>query len=288
MANLREIRNRIKSVKNTAQITKAMQLVAASKMKRAQDVALKGRPYSFQLARMLASVAEKATPFTHPFLEAREVKTRGILVITTDKGLCGALNSNLLRKVTEIGKSAKYVSIGRKGTQFLSRGGYDLVADFPVSDHAYFREVRPVLDIMLKMYKEGTIDTVEVLFPRFRNTLVQEPTLLPFLPLESLPKILESLVASGEMEAVKKDDREIIFEPSANEILTKMLEMYIRKQIYQTVLEAKASEHSARMVAMKTATDNAKELVQDLTLQYNKARQASITQEILELTAASQ
>src|SRR5690606_36132019 len=121
MANLREIRNRIKSVKNTAQITKAMQLVAASKMKRAQDIALKGRPYSYQLDRMLAYVAEKATSFTHAFLEAREVKTQGMLVITTDKGLCGALNSDLFRKVTEIGKSAKCISIGRKGTQFLSR-----------------------------------------------------------------------------------------------------------------------------------------------------------------------
>lgn len=294
MANLRDIRNRIKSVKNTSQITRAMQLVASSKMRKAQDAALQGRDYAELLARMIVSIVDRLdenVEYSHPFMEKREIKHRGILVVTTEKGLCGPLNSNLFREIqTKTDETAKFFSIGRKGTQFLSRTRRNLIADFSVSDAAKFSEVRPILETMLKAFTDKEIDTVEVLYPRFKNTLVQEPHMVSFLPLVDLDQILADIVKdvgdSGEASAAK-DERDMIFEPSPREILDELLQRYIRFEIYQLILESKASEHSARMVAMKTATDNAKSLVGDLTLEYNKARQASITQEILEISNAA-
>ena len=190
MASTRDIRRRIKSVKNTRQITKAMELVAASKMKKAQQAALSGRAYAQLLAKMLARLAPRLEEVKHPYLAQREVKTRGILLITTDKGLCGPLNANLFKLVAEVKTPAKYFSIGRKGTQFLARVKRDLVADFHVSDKLAFAEVKPVIELMVKAYLEGQIDTIEVIYPRFRNTLVQEPRLRPVLPLKSLTEFL--------------------------------------------------------------------------------------------------
>jgi F-type H+-transporting ATPase subunit gamma len=289
MASTRDIRRRIKSVKNTRQITKAMELVAASKMKKAQQAALAGRPYAELMARMLAAIADRVEEAQHPFLVRREVKTRGILLITSDKGLAGPLNANLFKLVTEIKGAAKYAVIGRKGAQFIARTHRDLLADFSVTDRVAFAEVKVVAEFMVKQYLEGVIDTVEILWPRFRNTLVQVPTLLPLLPLASIKDVINDLksdAGAGAKTSVAGVEQQMIFEPDPTSVLEALLPLYVNREIHQQVLDAKASEHSARMVAMKTAKDNATKLLGDLTLEYNKARQAAITQEILEIAAA--
>jgi F-type H+-transporting ATPase subunit gamma len=288
MANTRDIRNRIRGVKNTQKITRAMQLVASSKMKRAQDRALQGRPYAQQLARMMASLTEKVEEVKHPFLEPREVKQRGVLVISTNRGLCGPLNSNLFRELSRLDKSStSFVTIGRKARQFVSRTGRQLLADFEVGEESNFKELRVVVEFLVEEYTKGTIDSIEVLYPRFRNTLIQEATLVPFLPLVNLHGYVAERAREQGAELVQ-DNRELLFEPAAELILNELLERFVKREIYQLLLDARASEHSARMVAMKAATDNAKKLTDSLTLQYNKARQAGITQEILEITAAAQ
>jgi len=286
MPSTRDIRRRIKSVKNTRQITKAMELVAASKMKKAQQAALAGRPYAQLMADLLAALAPRVSEAQHPLLAQREVKVRGILLVTTDKGLCGPLNANLFKLVTEIKTPAKYVAIGRKGTQFLARTKRDVLADFTVSDRANFNEVKAPVEFMVKLFLEGTIDTVEVIYPRFKNTLVQEAIARPVLPLTNVKDFVTHLRADyGGTQF--KDERDMLFEPDADAVLAALLPFYVNRYIYQLVLSAKASEQSARMVAMKTAKDNATKLLDDLTLEYNKARQAGITQEILEIAAAS-
>jgi len=288
MASTRDIRRRIKSVKNTRQITKAMELVAASKMKKAQQAALAGRPYAELMARMLAALAERVEESQHPFLVKREVKTRGIILISTDKGLCGPLNSNLFKLVTEIKTPAKYAVIGRKGTQFIARTHRDLLADFPANDRAQFADIRVVAEFMVKQYREGVVDTVEIIWPRFRNTLVQVPTVMSLLPLADVKGAAAGLHQESGTVPVPETAHEsqMLFEPDAQSVLESLLPLYLNRQVHHQALEAKASEHSARMVAMKTAKDNATKLLGDLTLEYNKARQAGITQEILEIAAA--
>jgi F-type H+-transporting ATPase subunit gamma len=289
MASTRDIRRRIKSVKNTRQITKAMELVAASKMKKAQQAALAGRPYAELMARMLAALADRVEEAQHPFLLKRTVKTRGIILVTSDKGLAGPLNANLFKVVTEIKTPAKYAVIGRKGAQFIARTHRDLLADFSVTDRVAFAEVKVVAEFMVKQYLEGVVDTVEIIWPRFRNTLVQVPTLLPLLPLTSIKDVitdLQSDAGTGAETRLNNVEQQMIFEPNPEVVLNALLPLYVNREIHQQVLDAKASEHSARMVAMKTAKDNATKLLGDLTLEYNKARQAAITQEILEIAAA--
>ncbi len=287
MASLRDIRRRIKSVKNTRQITKALELVAASKMKKAQQAALAGRPYANLMADMLASLAGRVEDiFEHPFLVKRVVKTRGILLVTTDIGLAGGLNANLFKTVSEIKTPAKYIAVGRKGAQFLARSHRDLVADFTISDRVPFSDVKTVVEFMVKMYLEGTIDTIEVIYSRYKNTLVQEPTIRPLLPLTNVREFIAQHRTGGDGKKFT-DDRDMVFEPDVKTVLEALLPFYVNRWVYQMILSAKASEHSSRMVAMKTAKDNATKLIGDLTLEYNKARQAGITQEILEIAAAS-
>jgi F-type H+-transporting ATPase subunit gamma len=283
MASTRDIRRRIKSVKNTRQITKAMELVAASKMKKAQQAALGGQPYAHLLAEMLAALAAQVDESTHPFLVERPVRTRGIILITSDKGLAGPLNSNLFKVAAEIKTPAKFVAIGRKGAQFLARSKRELLADFPVHDRVPFNEVRPAAEFMVQRFLAGEIDTIEVIYSRFKNTLVQEALVFPILPLRSLR---ETLTQGGAAVAAPAEQREMLFEPGVHQVLDALLPFYVNRQIHQLALSAKASEHSARMVAMKTAKDNATKLLGELTLEYNKARQAAITQEILEIAAA--
>ncbi|OAM86975.1 ATP synthase F1 subunit gamma [Termitidicoccus mucosus] len=287
MASTRDIRRRIKSVKNTRQITKAMELVASSKMKKAQQAAMAGRPYARLLATMLANLAHRVEDMDnlHPFLIRREIKTRGILLLTTDKGLCGPLNSNLFRLVADIKAPAKFVAVGRKGAQYLARTGRDLLADFIISDRVTFAEVRVIIEFLVKQYLDGVIDTLEVIYPHFKNTLVQEPAIAPILPLDNLAAMVERLKKQAGVES-SPDTRDMLFEPSSAEVLSALLPFYVNRTIHQLALAAKASEHSARMVAMKTAKDNATNLLDDLTLKYNKARQAAITNEILEIAAA--
>ena len=289
MANTRDIRNRIKGVKNTRQITKAMQMVATSKMKKAQDAARSGRPYALLLADIIGSLSGGIEEFKQVFFESRPTKHRGILVISSDKGLCGALNGNLFRLISDIDQSAKFVAVGKRATQYLSRAHRDLLADFSIPDSPTFSDIRKIVEFLLRKYQDEEIDTVEVLYTSFVNTLKQEPEIIPLLPLSNLDDMLQKLHARfGSIEDEKvKDSREILFESDRDEILSEIASLYVKQEIQQLILESQASEHSARMVAMKTATDNAGNLIDDLTLQYNRARQAAITQEILEISAAS-
>ncbi len=289
MPSTRDIRRRIKSVKNTRQITKAMELVAASKMKKAQQAALAGRPYAELMAQMLAALADRVEESQHPFLAKREVKVRGIILLSSDKGLCGPLNSNIFKLVTDIKTPAKYAVIGRKGAQFIARTRRELLVDFPANDRTTFADIRVVAEFMVKQYLEGAVDTVEVIWPRFRNTLVQVPTVMPLLPLTSVKDVIAELRSDAGLDtkaAAPATDNQMLFEPDAASVLESLLPLYVNREVFQHALDAKASEHSARMVAMKTAKDNATKLLGDLTLEYNKARQAGITQEILEIAAA--
>jgi F-type H+-transporting ATPase subunit gamma len=286
MLSTRDIRRRISSVKNTRQITKAMELVAASKMKRAQQAALAGRPYAQLMADMLAALTTRVDESFHPQLVQRPVKTRGILLLTTDRGLCGPLNGNLFKLVLEIQEPAKFVVIGRKGSQFLVRTQRDLLADFQITDQVPFPQVKQVAEFMTQQFLAGVVDTVEIIWPRFKNTLIQEPALLPLLPLQSLKDAIAGLRRGASETGAASNTGYMLFEPSPTAVLAALLPLYVTREIYHHMLDAKASEHSARMVAMKTAKDNATKLIDDLTLEYNKARQASITQEILEIAAA--
>jgi len=288
MANTRDIRIRIKGVKNTRQITRAMQMVATSKMKKAQESAKSGRPYALLLADIIVSIADEFEEVTQSYYVQRPVRHRGILVIGTDKGLCGALNSNLFRMLADVDSSAKFVSVGKRATQYLSRARKDLLADFALPDKPTFSDIRKVVEFLLRSYDDGRIDTIEVLFTSFINTLRQEPELIRLFPLNDLDSMTQKLherFGVGD-HTVPKDNREILIE-DRDTVLSELASLYLKQEIHQLVLEAQASEHSARMVAMKTATDNAGNLIDDLTLQYNRARQAAITQEILEISAAS-
>lgn len=289
MSGYREIKKRIASIKNTEQITRAMQLVAASKMKKAQDMAKAARPYSLLLAEIIGSLPNNEEIFEHPFFKPREVKKRGVLVISTDKGLCGPLNSNLFRLILDMEKSTQFIAVGRKASQFLARSGRNLLAEFSLPDTFSFAHTRVIIEFLIKSYLEQKIDTLEVLFPRFLTTLAQESAHEKLLPLTCIEEELKSVrkrIGIKE-EDVPKDNREILAEPNTQAILDELPHLFIKQEIHHMFLETKASEHSARMVAMKSATDNAKALVSDLKLEYNKARQSAITQEILEIAAAA-
>ncbi|MEC5126549.1 ATP synthase F1 subunit gamma [Verrucomicrobiales bacterium BCK34] len=293
MANLRDIRRRIKSVKNTAQITKAMQLVAASKMKKAQDQAMSGRPYADLLNKVLVNLKEQTSEEDHPLLKEREGDRELVVLVTTDKGLCGALNTNLLRLISEReeGKTT-YVTIGSKGRQYLARTKRDLLADFSVVDPVAFAETKQVSEFLVEKFLSGDYDRVKIGFTNFINTMSQEPmleTLLPIRPID-LGRDSSFVGVGREPEAVDVNPGPeyggYIFEPNAKGVLESIVPQYVNYQLYQMVLESRASEHSARMVAMKAATDNAEDMIKDLTLVYNKQRQAAITAELLEITTA--
>lgn len=281
MPSTRDIRRRIKSVKNTAQITKAMQMVAASKMRKAQSAALAGHPYVVLMNRMLIALEGHVNPTAHPLLEVRETNKELVLVVSTDKGLCGGLNTNLFREITKFDSSkTEFVTIGRKGKQFLARTKRNLLADFELNDQPSFLQVKQVSQFIVEKFLAKEIDKVTILFSRFVNTLTQEPRAATVLPLTALP-------VNKELEGAHKEDgSQFIFEPDEEAVLDKLLPYAVHYYVYQSVLDARASEHSARMVAMKNATDNAKTLVKDLTLEYNKVRQAAITSELLEITTA--
>lgn len=283
-ASTRDIRRRIKSIKNTAQITKAMQMVASSKMRKAQQAALAGRPFSDRINKVIVSIRDRVDLSRHGLLEERDVQRELVLTISTDKGLCGALNSNLLRETAKFDvERTDFVTAGRKSKQYLSRLKRNILADFELPDSPTFKDTKVVSSFCIEQFLAGNVDRVTVAFTYFVNTLTQKPVLRPLLPLT--PFELEN-VESQEAKTEEAAGTEYLFEPSATEVLDAILPYYIHFQIYQMVLNARASEHSARMVAMKNATDNANELVKDLTLEYNKLRQASITTELLEISTA--
>jgi F-type H+-transporting ATPase subunit gamma len=285
MPSTRDIRRRIKSVKNTAQITKAMQMVAASKMRKAQQVALAGRPYATLMNEVLGEVTAGNGDFTHPLTEKREIKKRAVILISTDKGLCGALNSNLTREAAKLDRTTTiFVTAGRKGSQFIARTKRQLAAEFTYKDAPLFAEARAISKFARDLFAKGEVDQVDILFTKFISTLNQKPELIPFLPVSEIKGVGTSV---HEQEALAKGTTEFLFEPDAHGVLGALLPHYLNYRVYQVLLEAKASEQSARMVAMKNATDNAKQIIKDLTLEYNKLRQANITKELLEITSAA-
>jgi F-type H+-transporting ATPase subunit gamma len=287
MPSTRDIRRRIKSVKNTAQITKAMQMVASSKMRRAQLAALAGRPYATLMNQVLAAVTEGAGDFTHPLMEKRNGGRRAVILVSTDKGLCGALNSNLLREAAKFDKEKTlYICAGKKGAQFIHRTRRNLAAEFSYKDNPQFSEARAISKFAQDLFLKGEADAVDVLYTNFINTLSQRPEVQPLLPIGKIEAFEADLTGEGRGGELKKSEIEYLFEPNAAGVLGNLLPHYVNYQVFQFLLEAKASEHSSRMVAMKNATDNAKQLIKDLTLEYNKMRQANITKELLEITTA--
>ncbi len=292
MKGMRDIRNRIKAVKGTGQITHAMELVAASKMRKAQQAAENGRAYATLLMDMTETVMEQIGSLLSEKLPLSDNAKRLIIVFSTDKGLCGPLNTNLFKSITEIRDDAEFIAIGARAANFIARLGKPLKARFTLSDRVEFREVRRIAEFAMKLAKEqGNIGTIEVLYPLFINTLKQESTFVKIAPVNDLEEFVQRLRKIYKLDDAlerPQDDREITFEPSPKEILDELPSFYIKQALYHIALDAKASEHSARMVAMKSASDNADALVKSLTIEYNKARQEAITTEIIELSAAAQ
>jgi F-type H+-transporting ATPase subunit gamma len=286
MPSTRDIRRRIKSVKSTQQITKAMQMVASAKMRRAQQSALASRPYARLMYRMQRDAITHAGDFSHPLLETRTAHQRAVLLLSTDKGMCGALNSNLFREAMQFDRrSTLFLAAGRKAAQFIARTKRDLAGEFTFSDNPKFSQARAMAKMAIDLFLSRKVDRVEILFNRFISTLVQKPVSIQFLPVSEI----KGLVLSPEEQAMPQkmeQTPEFLFEPSAGHVLGELLPSYLNLYVYQMLLEAKASEQSARMVAMKNATDNAKQIIKDLTLEYNKMRQTSITNELLEISTA--
>jgi F-type H+-transporting ATPase subunit gamma len=288
MPSTRDIRRRIKSVKNTAQITKAMQMVAAAKMRKAQQAALVGRPYADLMNAILAEAGPRIASFKHPLMEIRDVKKRAIIVVSSDRGLCGGLNSNLFREVAKLDKNTTvYITAGRKASQFVARTKRQLMAEFTYKDTPTFAEARAISKFAQDLFLKNEADAVDILYTKFVSTLVQQPTTIPFLPVGKIQAVTAGINApQSELPSAGVRTDSFEFEPDEENVLGALLPHSLNFQMHQILLEAKASEQSARMVAMKNATDNAKQLIKDLTLEYNKLRQANITKELLEITTA--
>jgi F-type H+-transporting ATPase subunit gamma len=285
MPSTLDIRRRIRSVKNTAQITRAMQMVAASKMRRAQQHALAGRPYAALMNRVLVSLQKRTDPRLHPLLNIRDVKKELVLIISTDKGLAGALNTNLFREAANFDSSKTvFVVTGKKARQYTARTKRELLADFELKDAPSFVETKAISKFCTEKFLNHEVDKVSVLYTHFINTVSQRPVIQTLLPISAfdLPKGEKTEVATEDVDPMLG----YLFEPSAERVLDAVLPYYIQYQVFQMILDARASEHSARMVAMKNATDNAAQFIKDLTLEYNKMRQASITTELLEIATA--
>lgn len=279
MANLKDLRRRIKSIKNTAQITKAMQLVAAAKMRKAQDKAQKGLPYLKQLHKILANLNNRVNPKLNPLLQPSKGDKTGVLLITTNKGLCGSINTNLYKFVGAYDKkSTVFYTVGRKGKTYIAKTGRQLVADFESKENPTIEDANAISKMLIDAFLGDQISKIEIAYSHFINTAVQKPEKADLLPLSSLP---------GANETNIQTEIDYEYEPNPNDILKGILPHYLSYTIYELLLEAKASEHSSRMVAMKNATDNANEILKQLKLQYNKARQALITNQILEISSAA-
>jgi F-type H+-transporting ATPase subunit gamma len=282
MPSTRDIRRRIRSVSSTAQITKAMQMVAASKMRKAQEAALAGRPFAALLYRIQRMTTTQSVQFTHPLLEVRPVRKRAVVLIGADKGLCGALNSNLFRVASKFDpESTVYITAGRRAGQFIARTKRKLIAEFAYGDSPKYAEAKAIASMARDLFLKQEVDQVQVVATRFINTLNQVPITLEFLPVGAVTGLKLPDIPTEEELAAGTEQFE--FEPSPEAFLAYLLSHYLSIFIYQVLLNAKASEQSARMVAMKNATDNAENLIKDLKLEYNKLRQGNITKELLEI-----
>jgi F-type H+-transporting ATPase subunit gamma len=286
MAGSKEIRTKIKSVQNTRKITKAMEMVAASKMRKAQDRMRRARPYGDKIRNITAHLATANPEYKHPFLvEHDSVKAAGLIVITTDKGLCGGLNTNLLRAVTnkmrdleKAGEQLTVTAIGNKGFSFMNRIGAKVVSHaVQMGDTPHLEKLIGPVKVLLDAYTRGEIDQVFLCYTRFINTMKQEPVIEQLLPLS----------AEKMQETSREYSWDYLYEPDAQSVLDDLLVRYIEAVVYQAVAENMASEQSARMVAMKSASDNAKKVIDELQLSYNKARQAAITKELSEIVAGA-
>jgi F-type H+-transporting ATPase subunit gamma len=288
MPSTRDIRRRIKSVKSTAQVTKAMQMVASSKMTKAQQGALAGRPYARLMSSVLRVVTADALDFTHPLLEQRAGGRTAVILVSTDRGLCAGLNTNLFREVAKLDRQqTTFITAGRKASQFIARTGRTLAAEFSYSDTPSYAEARAISRLAQDLFLKGEVQRVEVYFTRFVNTLTQQPATFTLLPVE---EVWNPAPGGSDQEAAAPAAQAgagFLFEPDPETVLGALLPHWVNFVIYQVLLEAKASEHSARMVAMKNATDNANKLIDDLTLEYNKLRQMLITNELLEIASAT-
>ncbi|HCE2682510.1 TPA: F0F1 ATP synthase subunit gamma [Vibrio parahaemolyticus] len=285
MAGAKEIRNKIGSVKSTQKITKAMEMVAASKMRRSQDAMEASRPYAETMRKVIGHVANANLEYRHPYLEEREAKRVGYIIVSTDRGLCGGLNINVFKKaVTDIqtwkekGAEIELAVIGSKATAFFKHGGAKVAAQVSgLGDSPSLEDLIGSVGVMLKKYDEGELDRLYVVFNKFVNTMVQQPTIDQLLP---LPK-------SDSKEMQREHSWDYIYEPEPKPLLDALLVRYVESQVYQGVVENLACEQAARMIAMKAATDNATNLIEDLELVYNKARQAAITQELSEIVGGA-
>jgi F-type H+-transporting ATPase subunit gamma len=282
MNSPRDLRRRIKSVGGTAQITKAMQMVAASKMRKAQMAATAAAPFARMLYRIQRSATARLTEFVHPLLEARPVRKRAIILIAADKGLCGALNTNVFRVASQFDpQSTIFITAGRKASQFVARTRRTLAAEFVYGDSPAFAEARAIAAFARDLFLKREVDEVKIVSTRFVNTLTQEAVAIEYLPVGAItglkiPGVPPEGVLGGESE-------EALFEPSPESVLAYLLGHYLNIYVYYALLNAKASEQSARMVSMKNATDSAESLIDSLRLEYNKLRQGNITKELLEI-----
>ena len=289
MAAGKEIRGKIKSVENTKKITKAMEMVAASKMRKAQQRMHAARPYSDKIRNIAANLGKAHPDYLHPFMHIHEAKSVGVIVVTTDKGLCGGLNTNVLRGVTNKlrdlqadGVKAQAVAIGNKGLGFLNRIGAQVVSHVThLGDTPHLEKLIGPVKVLLDAYTRGELSAVYLSYTKFINTMKQEPVLEKLLPL-SADQIQSDAQASGPQH-----DWDYLYEPDAQAVIDELLVRYLEALVYQAVAENMASEQSARMVAMKAATDNAGSVISELKLVYNKTRQAGITKELSEIVAGA-
>ena len=282
MNSPRDLRRRIRSIRGTAQITRAMQMVAASKMRRAQEAAIEVRPFVRLLYRIQRKATTRPIAFKHPLLEMREVRKRAVVLVGADKGLCGALNTNVCRLAAQFDPaSTVYITAGRRAAQFIAATGRQLVADFPYGDTPRFAEARAIAAFARDLFLRGEVDQVQLVATRFVNTVTQEPICLDFLPVGAITTI--QVPGVERMAAIEADPTESLFEPSAEATLGELLPRYVNIVMYVVLVNARASEQSARMLSMKNATDAAETLLADLSLEYNKLRQGNITKELLEI-----
>jgi F-type H+-transporting ATPase subunit gamma len=282
MPSPRELRRRIRSITSTAQITRAMQMVASSKMFKAQQSTLMTRPFAQLMYRIQRHATTRAREFTHPLLEVREVRKRAVILVGTDKGLCGALNTNVFRVAAQFDPATTlFITAGKRASQFVAHTHRQLVAEFTFTDSPRMAEARPIANFARDLFLKGDVDEVKVVGTLFINTLSQKAAAIEFLPIGEI-KGLKLPGAESEAD-LASDTTEFLFEPGPEAVLSFLLGLYLNVVIYRVLLEAKASEQSARMVGMKNATDSANGLIHDLTLEYNKLRQGNITKELLEI-----
>jgi F-type H+-transporting ATPase subunit gamma len=282
MHSPRDLRRRIKSVSGTAQITKAMQMVAASKMRKAQQAATAAAPFARLLYRIQRSATIGLRDFAHPLLEVRDVRRRAVILIAADKGLCGALNTNAFRLASQFDPASTiFITAGRKAAQFVARTRRQLAAEFAYGDSPTFVEARAIASYARDLFLNGQVDQVQIVATRFVNTLTQVPVSAEYLPVGAIKGLKVPGVEPEDVLAAEAE--ETLFEPSVEAVLSYLLGIYLNVYLYYVLLNAKASEQSARMVSMKNATDSAETLIESLTLEYNKLRQGNITKELLEI-----